>query len=91
MLLVERKVQLQNIDSGITEYPEITSIGVLLDEFADFVFAQSPRFSHARKLELGITQADLRIESAARRGNCMPAQARFRSNHFQHDTRLFVL
>ena len=71
MLLVECEVQLQNIHSGVTKHPEITSIGVLLDEFADFVFAQSPRFSHARKLELGITQADLWIESAARRRNCI--------------------
>ena len=71
MLLVERKVQLQNIDSGITEYAEITSIGVLLDEFANFVFAQCPRFSHARDLELGIAQADLWIEAAARRGDCI--------------------
>ena len=39
VLLVERKIQLQNIDSGITEYPEITSIGVLLDKFANFLFA----------------------------------------------------
>ena len=38
MLLIEREVQLQNIDSGITEDAEITSISVLLDEFADFVF-----------------------------------------------------
>ncbi len=85
VLLVECEVQLQNIDSGITEHPEITPIGVLLDEFANFVFAQSPSFSHARDLELGITQADLWIESATRRGNCIRrhrlgfAQAIFRA------------
>ena len=71
MLLVERKIQLQNIHSGIAEDAEIAPIGVLLDELANFVFAQSPRFSHARNLEFGITQADLWIESAARRGNCI--------------------
>ena len=42
VLLVECKIQLQNIDSGVTEDAEITPIGVLLDEFADFVFAQCP-------------------------------------------------
>src|SRR5262249_48235863 len=69
VLLVEREIQLQNIDSRITEHSEIAPIYVLLDEFADFVFAQSPRFSDARHLELGITQADLWIESATRCGN----------------------
>src|SRR5262245_34169179 len=71
VLLVEREVQLQNIDSRIAENAEITPIGVLLDEFADFVFAQCPGLSYTRDLELGITQADLRIESATRRGNCI--------------------
>ena len=71
MLLVEREVQLQNIDSGVTEDAEITPIGVLLDELANFVFAQSPSFSDARDLELGITQADLWIEAATRRSNCI--------------------
>ena len=60
MLLVKREVQLQNIDSGITEDAEIRSIGILLDEFANFVFAQCPSFSHAQDLELGITQAAMR-------------------------------
>jgi len=71
VLLVERHVQLQNIDSGVPEDAEITAIGVLLDEFANFVFAQCPSFSHARNLELGIAQADLWIESAARSSNCI--------------------
>ena len=62
---------MQNIDSGVTEDAEITPIGVLLDEFANFVFAQSASFSDARNLELGITQADLWIESATRRRNCI--------------------
>ena len=53
--LVEREVQLQNIDSGVTEYAEITPIGVLLDESANFVFAQCPSFSDTRDLEFGVT------------------------------------
>ena len=62
---IERKVQLQNIHSGVAKNPEITSIGVLLNEFANFVFAQSPSFRDARDLQLRITQADFWIESAA--------------------------
>src|SRR5262249_55337280 len=61
--LVERKIQLQNIYSGVTKHAEITPIGVLLDELADLVFAQSASFGDARDLELGITQADFWIES----------------------------
>ena len=57
--LVEREVQLQNVHSGVAENAEITPIGVLLDEFADFVFAQARAFSHPRELQLGIAQADL--------------------------------
>ena len=92
MLLVEREVQLQNIDSGVAEHPEVTSIGVLLDELADFVFAQSPRFSHARKLELGITQTDLWIEAAARRSNCIRRhRLGFASGHFPRDRQRCVL
>ena len=71
MLLVEREVQLKYIDSRVAEDAEITPIGVLPDELADFVFAQCPSSSHARDLELCSAQADLRIESAARRGNCI--------------------
>src|SRR5262245_22334544 len=71
VLLVECEIQLQNIDSGITKDAEITSNRVLLDEFPKSVFVQCPRFSHARNLKLGVTQADLWIESATRRGNCI--------------------
>ena len=39
-VLIEREVQLQNIHSGVAENAEIAPIGVLLDEFANFVFAQ---------------------------------------------------
>src|SRR5262245_10728267 len=69
--LVEREIQLQNIDPRVTEDAEITATGVLLDELANFVLAQRTSFSNARDLELGIAQADLRIESATRRGNCI--------------------
>src|SRR5262249_51787018 len=71
VLLVECEVQSQHIDAGITEDTEITPIGVLVNEFADFVFARSPSFSDARDLELSILQADLWIESAARCSNCV--------------------
>src|SRR5262249_25130326 len=70
-LLIEREVWLQHIDSGITEHSQITAVGVFLDELADFVFAQSPRFSDTRDLELGITQGDLWIEAAAGCSNCI--------------------
>ena len=69
--LIEREIQLQNIHAGIAEDTEISPIGVLLDELANFVFAQSTSFSDARKLHFGITQADLRIESATGRRNCI--------------------
>src|SRR5262245_21073534 len=71
VLLIKCEVQLQNIDSGITEDAKITPLGVLLNEFADFVFAQRPSFSDARDLKLGITQADLWIEAAPGRSYCV--------------------
>ena len=54
MLLIECEVQLQNIHSRVAKHPEVAPISVLLNELANFVFAQSPSFSYARKLELGI-------------------------------------
>src|SRR5262245_24769376 len=71
MLLVEREVQLQNIDAGLAEHAEITAIDVLLDEFANFVFAQGTSFSDTRDLQLSITHADLWIKAAARSSNCI--------------------
>jgi hypothetical protein len=53
--LIQCEIQLQDIDAGVTEHSEITSIGVLLDQLANFVFAQAASFSHTRDLELGIT------------------------------------
>src|SRR5438105_7875651 len=69
--LIEREIQLQNIHAGIAEDTEISPIGVLLDELANFVFAQSASFGDTRDLQLGITQTDLWIESATGRGNCI--------------------
>jgi len=57
LLVEQREVQLQNIDSRITKTPRSRPLVVLLDEFVNFVFAQCPSFSHARNLDLGITQA----------------------------------
>src|SRR5215471_11091734 len=71
VLLIECEVQLQNIDAGLTKDAKIASIGILLDELADFVFAQASRLSDTRDLELGIVQANLWIKSATRRGNCI--------------------
>jgi len=64
MPLIKCEVQSQNIDPGITENAKITFFGVLLNELADFVFAQATSFGDARKLELGIMQADLWVEAA---------------------------
>ena len=66
---IECKIQLQNIHAGIAKDTEISPIGVLLDELANFVFAQPANLGGTRDLQLGITQADLWIESAAGCGN----------------------
>lgn len=52
--LVQRKVELQNIYAGLTEHPEISSIGVLFHKLPDFVFAQATSLSYASGLQLGI-------------------------------------
>jgi hypothetical protein len=69
VLLVECEIQLQNIDSGFTENSEITPIGVLLHELANFLFAQAASFSDASDLQLGVLQTDVRIEAAAGRSD----------------------
>src|SRR5262249_36977345 len=63
VLLVEGQIDLQHVNSGLTEYTDIPPSGVFLDELADFVFAQSSEFSDTRDLELRITEADLWVES----------------------------
>ena len=65
MLLVEREIQFQDIDARLTEDAEIASVGILLDEFANFVFVQATSFSDARSLEFRITNAYVRIKTAA--------------------------
>src|ERR1051325_4381773 len=62
---------IQDIDSRFTEDAEITSIGILLNQFANFVFAQPAGFSDTPNLEFGIVEADLRVKSATRCGNCI--------------------
>jgi hypothetical protein len=62
---IERKIEWQNIYAGLTEHSKITSISFLLHKPPNFVFAQATSFRYASDLQLGIMQADVRIESAA--------------------------
>ena len=56
---------------AVTEDAEITAFGVLPDEVANCVFAQSASFGHPWNLDFRIAQADPWIESATRGSHCV--------------------
>ena len=87
--LVQRKVELQNIDSWVAKNPEIASHQCFAPQLADFVFAQATRFCYAGDLQFGVLQTDVRIESAAGSSDCIRRERdRFRLSRSRRDTLL---
>ena len=90
VLLIERDVQLKNVHSRLAENPEITTVGILPGRARELFFIA--RAFHARYLQFGVAQTDMRIEAAARRGDRVRRhRLGIRSNHFPDDTLLLVL
>src|SRR5262245_36095652 len=65
---VEREVEFQDIHPCLAQKTEIRTVGILSDQSAQLVDVHSAGLRHARNLQLGILHADVRIETAARRG-----------------------
>src|SRR6185436_2843228 len=65
-LAVEREVELEHVHPGLAEETERAAVGVRVDEREDVVQGKPASARDAWRLQAGVRDGDLRIESRAR-------------------------
>src|SRR5215475_9312251 len=66
---VQREVQLEDVDAGVSKNSEIPTSCVLLNQPTQLLLAQTAKLGHAWRLQLRIAQANMWVKTAARRGH----------------------
>jgi hypothetical protein len=65
-VLVERQVELQNVETWLAEHPAGLPLGVLFDELRDDLFRHVARLGDTRNLERGGGRSDVGIKTTPR-------------------------